>query len=142
MNGQPPNAGASKVDLFITHVDHVGPYLKVYGQVNRDAAFLVSKRIEQVLPTCFAIDPSWSVERQQALLTPGTFCIFKRTNGPAPGDVEYMRTRVASAELEGQHMRTEIEFLDFGFKRTVNSHDVSGDAPCADLKSNPLTISS
>ncbi|XP_017015661.2 protein tudor [Drosophila takahashii] len=124
MNGQPPIAGPSKVDLYITHVDHVGPYLKVYGQVNRDAAILVSKRIEQVLPTCFAIEPSWSVERQQALLTPGTFCIFKKTNGPAPGDVEYMRTRVVSAELEGQQMRTEIEFLDLGFRRTVNSHDL------------------
>uniref|UniRef100_A0A6P4FIW5 Maternal protein tudor n=1 Tax=Drosophila rhopaloa TaxID=1041015 RepID=A0A6P4FIW5_DRORH len=124
MNGQPPNAGSSNVDLYITHLDHVGPYLKVCGQVNRDAAFLVSKRIEQVLPTCFAIEPSWSVERQQALLTPGTFCVFKRTNGPAPGDVEYMRTRVVSAELEGQLMRTEIEFLDFGYKRIVNSHDL------------------
>ncbi|EDW91282.1 maternal protein tudor [Drosophila yakuba] len=124
MNGQPPNAGPSKVDLFITHVDHVGPYLKVYGQVNRDAAFLVSKRIEQLLPTCFAIEPSWSVERQQALLMPGTFCVFKKTNGPAPGDIEYRRIRVVSADLEGQVMRTEIEFLDFGYKRTVDSHDL------------------
>ncbi|KAH8400893.1 hypothetical protein KR009_001677 [Drosophila setifemur] len=120
MNGQ----GPSKVDLYITHLDHVGPYLKIYGQANRDAAFLVSKRIEQVLPTCFSIEPSWSVERQQALLTPGTFCVFKRTNGPAPGDVEYMRTRVVNAELENQQMRTEIEYLDYGFKRTVNSHDL------------------
>ncbi|XP_017040883.1 maternal protein tudor [Drosophila ficusphila] len=122
MNGQPPKAGSSNVDLYITHLDHVGPYLKVYGQVNRDAAILVSKRIEQVLPTCFAIEPSWSVERQQALLTPGTFCVFKKINGPAPGDVEYMRTRVVAAELEGQ--RTEIDFLDFGFKRTVNNNDL------------------
>ncbi|XP_017087277.2 protein tudor [Drosophila bipectinata] len=120
MNGQSP----SKVDLYITHLDHVGPYLKIYGQVNRDAAFLVSKRIEQLLPTCFAIEPSWSVERQQALLTPGTFCVFKRTNGAAPGDMEYMRTRVVTAALEGTKMRIEIEYLDHGFKRTVDSRDL------------------
>ncbi|XP_017073005.2 maternal protein tudor [Drosophila eugracilis] len=124
MSRQTPNAGQSKMDLYITHLDHVGPYLKVYGQVNRDAAFLVSKHIEQLLPTCFEIEPSWSLERQQALLTPGTFCVFKRINGPAPGDVEYMRTRVVSADLQGKQMRTEIEFLDYGFKRTVNSHDL------------------
>lgn len=125
MNGQSPNGGASKLDLYITHLDHVGPYLKVYGQVNRDAAILVSKGIEQILPACFGIEPSWSVERQQALLVPGVICAYKRTNGPAPGDVDYMRARVISAELEGQQMRTEIEFLDYGFKRTVKGQDVS-----------------
>lgn len=135
--------GASSLDLYVTHLDHVGPYLKLYGQANRDAAFLISARIEALLPTCFAIDPSWSNERQQALLIPGTFCIFKRTNGAAPGDVEYMRTRVLSAGLDDKQssnrnsssgnssgssssqMRVEIEFLDYGYKRNVNSHDVS-----------------
>ncbi|KAH8269419.1 hypothetical protein KR018_002793 [Drosophila ironensis] len=119
MNGQGP---APAQDLYVTHLDHVGPYLKIYGQVNHDAAILVSKRIEQLLPTCFAIEPTWSVERQQALLTPGTFCVFKRVNGPAPGDVDYMRTRVVHADLSGDQMRTEIEFLDYGFNRTVDSH--------------------
>jgi len=128
------SSGASSVDLFITHLDHVGPYLKIFGQANKDAAFLVSKRIETLLPTCFAIDPSWSNERQQALLTPGTFCVFKRTSGAAPGDVEYMRTRVLSAGIDDKHlansqnrsqMRVEIEFLDYGYKRNVSSHDVS-----------------
>lgn len=65
------------------------------------------------------------MERQQALLIPGTFCIFKNINGPAPGDVEYRRIRVVSADLEGQSMRAEIDFVDFGYKRTVDSHDVS-----------------
>lgn len=134
MNGKPTamnSSVASSVDLYITHLDHVGPYLKIYGQANRNAAFLVSKRIETLLPTCFAIDPSWSYERQQALLTPGTFCVFKRTIGAAPGDVEYMRTRVLSAGLDDKHMsnrnqmRVEIEFLDYGYKRNVSSHDVS-----------------
>ncbi|XP_017033401.1 protein tudor [Drosophila kikkawai] len=124
MNGQAPSVGASKLDLYITHLDHVGPYLKVYGQVNHDAAILVSKGIEQVLPACFSIEPSWSVERQQALVTPGVICAYKRINGPAPGDVDYMRARVISAELEGQEMRTEIEFLDYGFKRTVKGKDL------------------
>ncbi|XP_030564874.1 maternal protein tudor [Drosophila novamexicana] len=131
MNGKTPlNSGGASVDLYITHLDHVGPYLKLYGQANRDAAFLVSTRIETLLPTCFAIDPSWSNERQQALLTPGTFCVFKRTNGAAPGDVEYMRTRVLSAGLDDKHlnnrsqMRVEIEFLDYGYKRNVSSRDL------------------
>nr|CAA44286.1 tudor protein [Drosophila melanogaster] len=124
MNGQARIALPSKVDLYITHVDHVGPYLKVYGHVNRDAASLISERIRNLLPTCFAIEPSWSVERQQALLIPGTFCIFKNINGPAPGDVEYRRIRVVSADLEGQSMRAEIDFVDFGYNRTVDSHDL------------------
>ncbi|KAH8371983.1 hypothetical protein KR093_009569 [Drosophila rubida] len=138
MNGKPPlnNSGgvgssSSSVDLYITHLDHVGPYLKIYGQANKDAAFLVSKRIETLLPTCFAIDPSWSNERQQALLTPGTFCVLKQTKGAAPGDVEYMRTRVLSASIDGSssssnrsQMRVEIEFLDYGYKRNVSSHDL------------------
>ncbi|XP_020804432.1 maternal protein tudor [Drosophila serrata] len=124
MNGQAPSVGASNLDLYITHLDHVGPYLKVYGQVNHDAAILVSKGIEQVLPACFSIEPSWSVERQQALLISGVICAYKRTNGPAPGDVDYMRVRVISAELEGQQMRAEIEFLDYGFKRTVKGKDL------------------
>lgn len=129
MNG---SSSASSVDLYITHLDHVGPYLKLYGQANRDAAFLISKRIETLLPGCFAIEPTWSNERQQALLIPGTFCILKRTNGAAPGDVEYMRTRVLNAAIDDKHpagnrtqMRVEIEFLDYGFKRNVSSHDVS-----------------
>ncbi|KAH8261357.1 hypothetical protein KR044_007853 [Drosophila immigrans] len=125
------SGGVGNIDLYITHLDHVGPYLKIYGQANRDAAFLVSKRIETLLPTCFAIDPSWSNERQQALLTPGTFCVLKQTNGAAPGDVEYMRTRVLSAGIDGSssggnrsQMRVEIEFLDYGYKRNVSSHDL------------------
>ncbi|TDG48300.1 hypothetical protein AWZ03_005255 [Drosophila navojoa] len=138
MNGKTPaTSGASSLDLYVTHLDHVGPYLKLYGQANRDAVFLISTRIETLLPTCFAIDPSWSNERQQALLTPGTFCVFKRTNGAAPGDVEYMRTRVLSAGLDDKQlsnrnsssgsssqMRVEIEFLDYGYKRNVSSHDL------------------
>ncbi|KAH8254756.1 hypothetical protein KR032_012016 [Drosophila birchii] len=124
MNGQAPGVGASKLDLYITHLDHVGPYLKVYGQVNHEAVILASKGIEQVLPACFGIEPSWSVERQQALLTPGVICAYKRTNGPAPGDVDYLRARVIATELDGQQMRTEIELLDYGFKRTVKSKEL------------------
>ncbi|SPP73490.1 maternal protein tudor [Drosophila guanche] len=127
MNGQPHIGGGStsKLNLHITHLDHVGPYLKVYGQINRDAALLITKRIEHVLATCFAIEPTWSIEREQALLTPGTVCVFKQTNGAAPGDTEYMRARVMSATLDGnKRMRVEIEYLDYGFKRTVSSHDL------------------
>ncbi|XP_022222321.2 maternal protein tudor [Drosophila obscura] len=127
MNGQPHIGGGStsKFNLHITHLDHVGPYLKVYGQINRDAALLITKRIEHVLPTCFAIEPTWSIEREQALLTPGTVCVFKQTNGAAPGDSEYMRARVMNATLDGnKRMRVEIEYLDYGFKRTVSSHDL------------------
>ncbi|ALC42057.1 tud, partial [Drosophila busckii] len=104
----------------------------LYGQANRDAVLLVSKRIETLLPTCFAIDPSWSNERQQALLLTGTFCVYKRIKGAAPGDIEYMRTRVVNAGLDEKQalggnrtqMRVEIEFLDYGYKRNVNSLDL------------------
>lgn len=146
MNGS--SSSASSVDLYITHLDHVGPYLKLYGQANRDAAFLVSKRIETLLPGCFAIEPTWSNERQQALLIPGTFCVLKRTNGAAPGDVEYMRTRVLNASLDDKHpstgnrtqMRVEIEFLDYGFKRNVSSHDVSTSHSCITFQRYHMTI--
>ncbi|XP_026841742.1 maternal protein tudor [Drosophila persimilis] len=127
MNGQPHFGGGSSsiLNLHITHLDHVGPYLKVYGQINRDAALLITKRIENVLPTCFAIEPTWSIERVQALLTPGTVSVLKQTNGAAPGDTEYMRVRVLSATPDGnKRMHVEIEYLDYGFRRTVSSHDL------------------
>ncbi|XP_030387638.1 maternal protein tudor [Scaptodrosophila lebanonensis] len=128
MNGK-PNSGSSSFDLHITHLNHVGPYLKIFGQVNRETISLLSKRIEQLLPTCFAIEPSWSLGRQQALLVPGIFCVFKQKYGGAPGDADYMRTRLVSVSIDEQlddqiQMLAEIEFLDFGYCKTVNSRDL------------------
>lgn len=84
-----------------------------------------------MLTTCYAIEPSWPVARQQALLLPGAMCLYKRINGAAPADFEFVRSRItkviSTATPTAQTPpKVEIDIIDYGYAATVASFEVSG----------------
>ncbi|XP_054737133.1 maternal protein tudor [Anastrepha obliqua] len=115
--------------LQITHVDAFGPYLRIYGQMNPDAMTVVRNKIQQLLPTSLAIDPTWPVQRQQVPLRIGTMCLYKSTKGAVPAGSEFMRVRildVISTITQGQKplVQVEVEFIDYGGKALVASYEL------------------
>lgn len=128
-----------KQRLFITHVDSLGPYLKISGHLNPDAMGVVRSQVQKILTTCYAIDPSWSVSRQQALLLPGAMCLYKRINGAAPADFEFVRSRItkvittttaATPTAQQTPPKVEIDIIDYGYIATVASFEVSVEYCC------------
>lgn len=121
--------------LQITHVDAYGPYLRIYGQMNPDAMAVLRNRIQEMLRTCLAIDPTWPVQRQQVPLRIGTLCLYKSTKGIAPADFEFLRVRILdviinSGQQNATHgqkplVKVEVEFVDYGGKALVASYEVS-----------------
>ncbi|XP_011177865.2 maternal protein tudor [Zeugodacus cucurbitae] len=120
--------------LQITHVDAFGPYLRIYGQQNPDALAVVRNRIQELLRTCLAIDPTWPVQRQQVPLRIGTLCLYKSTKGIAPADFEFLRVRILDVIInsgqqnatQGQKplVKVEVEFVDYGGKALVGSYEL------------------
>nr|XP_036225781.1 maternal protein tudor isoform X2 [Bactrocera oleae] len=120
--------------LQITHVDAFGPYLRIYGQMNPDAMAVLRNKIQEVLRTCLAIDPTWPVQRQQVPLRIGTLCLYKSTKGIAPADFEFLRVRILDVitnsgqqnATQGQKplVKVEVEFVDFGGKALVASYEL------------------
>ncbi|KNC21229.1 Maternal protein tudor [Lucilia cuprina] len=113
--------------LFITHVDSLGPYLKISGHLNPDAMGVVRSQVQKILTTCYTIDSSWPVARQLALLLPGAMCLYKRINGAAPADFEFVRSRIIkviaapSSAPPTTTPKVEIEIIDYGQVATVAS---------------------
>ncbi|XP_017476597.1 PREDICTED: maternal protein tudor isoform X1 [Rhagoletis zephyria] len=115
--------------LQITHVDAFGPYLRIYGQMNADAMAGVRNKIQQLLHTCLAIDPTWPVQRQLVPLHIGTMCLYKSTKGSAPVDFEFVRVRIQDVITnigQGQKplVKVEVEFVDYGGKALVASYEL------------------
>ncbi|XP_067630078.1 maternal protein tudor isoform X2 [Eurosta solidaginis] len=119
--------------LHITHVDAFGPYLRIYGHANPDAMTVVRNRIQQMLPTCLAIDPTWPVQRQLVPLRTGAMCLYKSMNGSTPTDFEFKRvlildviTNSAQNGTHGQNpiVKVEVEFVDYGGKALVASFEL------------------
>lgn len=134
MNGASSGSGSGTASnperkrLYITHVDSFGPYLKIAGLLNPDAMGIVRSQIQKQLATCYAIDQSWPVARQQALLLPGAMCLYKRINGAAPADFEFVRTRIVKVIASNSPqtpLRVEIEIIDYGYNCTVLGYEVS-----------------
>lgn len=70
------------------------------------------------------------MQRQQALLLPGAMCLYKRINGAAPADFEFVRSRIAkvinTATPSAQTPpKVEIDIIDYGCTATVVSYEVS-----------------
>ncbi|XP_065370364.1 maternal protein tudor isoform X2 [Calliphora vicina] len=113
--------------LFITHVDSLGPYLKISGHLNPDAMGVVRSQVQKLLTTCYTIDSSWPVARQLALLLPGAMCLYKRINGAAPADFEFVRSRILkvvaapSSAPPTTTPKVDIEIIDYGHTATVAS---------------------
>ncbi|XP_061396523.1 maternal protein tudor [Musca vetustissima] len=118
-----------KQRLFITHVDSLGPYLKISGQLNPDAMNVVRMQVQKILPKCYTIEPSWPVARQQALLLPGAMCLYKRINGAAPADFEFVRSRITkvintATPAAQTPPKVEIDIIDYGCTATVVSYEL------------------
>ncbi|XP_073845267.1 tudor domain containing protein [Musca autumnalis] len=118
-----------KQRLFITHVDSFGPYLKISGQLNPDAMNVVRMQVQKILPQCYTIEPSWPVARQQALLLPGAMCLYKRINGAAPADFEFVRSRITkvintATPTAQTPPKVEIDIIDYGCTATVVSYEL------------------
>lgn len=117
--------------LYITHVDSLGPYLKISGHLNPDAMGVVRSQVQKLLTTCYTIDSSWPVARQLALLLPGAMCLYKRINGAAPADFEFVRSRIIKVVAAPSNApptttpKVEIEIIDYGHTATVASVEVS-----------------
>lgn len=117
--------------LYITHVDSLGPYLKISGHLNPDAMGVVRSQVQKLLTTCYTIDSSWPVARQLALLLPGAMCLYKRINGAAPADFEFVRSRIIKVVAAPSNApptttpKVEIEIIDYGYTATVASVEVS-----------------
>lgn len=117
--------------LFITHVDSLGPYLKIIGHLNPDAMGVVRSQVQKLLTTCYTIDSSWPVARQQALLLPGAMCLYKRINGAAPSDFEFVRSRISKVVAPPSNApptttpKVDIDIIDYGHTATVASFEVS-----------------
>lgn len=130
-NGGGAGGNNERKRLFITHVDSWGPYLKISGHLNPDAMGVVRSQVQKILLTCYAIDPSWPVARQQDLLLPGAMCLYKRINGAAPADFEFVRARILNVVVASSMAppttppKVEIEIIDYGHTETVASFEVS-----------------
>lgn len=117
--------------LFITHVDSLGPYLKISGHLNPDAMGVVRTQVQKILTTCYTIDASWPVARQLALLLPGAMCLYKRINGAAPADFEFVRSRILKVVAAPANApptttpKVDIEIMDYGHTATVASVEVN-----------------
>ncbi|XP_075166866.1 tudor domain containing protein [Haematobia irritans] len=118
-----------KQRLYITHVDSLGPYLKINGHLNPDAMTVVRNQVQKVLTTCYTIEPSWPVARQQALLLPGAMCLYKRVNGAAPADFEFVRSRITkvintATPTAQTPPKVELDIIDYGCTATAVSFEL------------------
>ncbi|CAD7014816.1 unnamed protein product [Ceratitis capitata] len=118
--------------LLITHVDAFGPYLRIYGQMNQDAMAVVRNKIQEMLRTCLAIDPTWPVQRQQLPLRVGNICLYKSNKNNAPGNFEFLRVRILDVLIDSaqnatqgqkQLVKVEVEFIDYGGTALVASYE-------------------
>ncbi|KAL9913282.1 tudor domain containing protein isoform 1-T2 [Glossina fuscipes fuscipes] len=137
-------ANEERKRLHITHVDSLGPYLKISGHLNPDIMKVVRNQIQTCLANCYAIDPTWPVTRQQALLLPGAMCLYKRINDGTSVDFEFVRARIKNVIAPKSPQATpqvDVEVIDYGYMATVVSFELLFPQQPEQLQNIPATCS-
>lgn len=108
----------TQVTLYVTHIDKEGPYLKIWGQTDRNLPIGIEKALQQMNPQ---FDQGQFLPTSEELKLGKLICArFK--------DGNYYRARITNTNFLHQGM-IEVHFLDYGnkdFVQTVNTRTLTG----------------